>query len=682
MWRAASRYAGLARPSWRGNDEATLLKKRKESAMKHLRLSDFMNWICTRPGSNWIVQLKIVFVLPLLFVLAACQPVTLQPATPALIEHKIPTHIAHAGGIKVGPDGALWFIETGAGQIGRITVDGEVTEYPIPTEDAIDNSQGFVALGPDGAIWFNEDLTNKLGRITPNGEITEYDLPAGLAPIREIVAGPENTLWLTALEANKIVKLTTAGEVLAEYPLPKPESFPAGMVAGPDGAFWFIENRANQIGRITVDGEITEYPLPTEQSFPIRITTGPDNALWFTLYRANAIGRITTDGEITEFPVPGMQPVGITAGADGAIWFTSYESNEIGRLTMDGEVTKISIPTHASVPYNITSGPNCNLWFTEQQGNLIGQIVLPPTSLAHSEVASAAPPSAAVIAEWSIHFPQSIAIGSDAVWVPSRRDPNVTTRIDPATNVIVSVIEGTGFKAKSAVVVGDAVWVAGQADDLAPIDARSNTVGAKVAGNHPRIAYGFGSLWAAGHQGVPLDRIDPATGEIIATIPLTGTGSDLSTENDVWVAGPAVWILSGNGALLKVDPATNSVTLRTTIDQVVEEAAVQTRVPAGKGGDFLWLSDPHIPHGVVRIDAESGVGLTLIPNASGALAITDDAVWAGSYDGTLYRINVATNEVDATYEFPARMTHLVVGFGSLWAASDATNQVVRLDIRP
>ena len=157
----------------------------------------------------------------LLFTLAACQPVTSRPELPVLVEHKIPTHSAHAGGIKVGSDGALWFAETGANQIGRITVDGEVTEFPVPTEDALDDSQGFVALGPDGAIWFNEDRVNKLGRIAPDGAVTEFDLPPGTAPIREMVAGPDNTLWVTALDANKIVKLSTDGKVLAEYPLPK-----------------------------------------------------------------------------------------------------------------------------------------------------------------------------------------------------------------------------------------------------------------------------------------------------------------------------------------------------------------------------------------------------------------------------------------------------------------------------
>lgn len=130
--------------------------------------------------------------------------------------------------------------------------------------------------------------------------------------------------------------------------------------------------------------------------------------------------------------------------------------------------------------------------------------------------------------------------------------------------------------------VGDAVWVAGQADDLAPIDVKSNTVGAQVAGNHPRIAYGFGSFWAAGHQGVPLDRIDPATGEIIATIPLTGTGCDLSIEDDVWVAGPAVWVLSDNGALLKVDPATNRVSRTVCVDRAVAAHIRGRRANVGK----------------------------------------------------------------------------------------------------
>src|SRR5262249_35336943 len=89
-----------------------------------------------------------------------------QAKNPVLVEHTIPTSQTDPGGIVAGPDGALWFVETAANKIGRISTDGVVTEYSVPTAGAIDRDQGFIAIGPDGALWFNEDLVNKVGRIT------------------------------------------------------------------------------------------------------------------------------------------------------------------------------------------------------------------------------------------------------------------------------------------------------------------------------------------------------------------------------------------------------------------------------------------------------------------------------------------------------------------------------------
>lgn len=356
-----------------------------------------------------VFRLSTWLYVALLFVLVACQPVTRRPEMPILIEHQIPTHAAHAGGITVGADSALWFAETGANQIGRISMDGVVTEYPIPSEDAIDPTQGFVGLGPDGAIWFNEDLVNKLGRITPDGTITEFDLPEGTGGIREMVAGPDGNLWVTASFVNKILKLSTDGEVLAEYTMPTADSRPVGMVVGPDGALWFVQTGANQIGRMTLDGDITEYTIPTADSFPLRLTVGPDNALWFTMYSAHKIGRISLEGEVTEFDVSGMGPVGIATGADGTLWFTGYQSTEIGRLTTDGVLTKITIPTYAAVPYRIVAGADGSLWFTEQQGNKIGQIKLPAATAAEPEPVGAL----TTFSPTTFKPPMSISFGSE-----------------------------------------------------------------------------------------------------------------------------------------------------------------------------------------------------------------------------------------------------------------------------
>ena len=63
-----------------------------------------------------------------------------------------------------GPSGALWFTEDKGNAIGCITTDGEIVEFPIPTEGA---SPEGIALGPDGNLWFTEQVGDKIGRITP-----------------------------------------------------------------------------------------------------------------------------------------------------------------------------------------------------------------------------------------------------------------------------------------------------------------------------------------------------------------------------------------------------------------------------------------------------------------------------------------------------------------------------------
>jgi virginiamycin B lyase len=58
---------------------------------------------------------------------------------------------AAIGGIAVGPDGALWYTDTGNGAIGRVTIDGATNEIPVSTQGG---GPVGIATGPDGAIWF------------------------------------------------------------------------------------------------------------------------------------------------------------------------------------------------------------------------------------------------------------------------------------------------------------------------------------------------------------------------------------------------------------------------------------------------------------------------------------------------------------------------------------------------
>ncbi len=323
----------------------------------------------------------------------AAQPSCMPPDTvpsDRITEYTIPTTNSEPWGMTAGPDDALWFGE--GTNIGRIAIDGTVTEYPLLVAHtdlhfSPSGPDGLVS-GPDGAIWFIDDIQNKIGRMTTEGEITEYAIPSGMETQdnnylpyttslpRGLVVGADNALWFTERLTHKIGRITAEGKI-TEYPTPTLGSGPLGIALGSDGALWFTEDGRRQIGQITTDGKITEYPLPeSENGGPaLRIAAGSDGALWFTENYPPKIGRITTDGDITEFEMcPGTGPVGITAGPDKAIWFTEYNGNRIGRISIEGAITEYVIPTPRSKPYSIVAGPDGAIWFTELYGNKIGRL--------------------------------------------------------------------------------------------------------------------------------------------------------------------------------------------------------------------------------------------------------------------------------------------------------------------
>jgi virginiamycin B lyase len=295
------------------------------------------------------------------------QPDTKKPRcrSECITEYQLPPASAGPFGIVTGPDRAIWFSH--GDTIGWRTLDGQTTDFPVPTPKPL---IGWLHVGPDRAIWFAERGGNKIGRITRDGTVTEYAIPTASGCEGEassvpqgITTGRDGNLWFTEECGNKIGRLTLDG-VITEYAVPTPDSGLLGITAGPDGALWFVERNAEKIGRITLAGQITEFAL-SPGTRPQRITVGADRALWFSEFGANKIGRLTTDGTYTEYDAPGG-PVGITVGPDKALWFVAFTGNSIGRMNLAGQVTHTyAIPTPQSGALQITVGPDRALWFTE-----------------------------------------------------------------------------------------------------------------------------------------------------------------------------------------------------------------------------------------------------------------------------------------------------------------------------
>jgi virginiamycin B lyase len=298
------------------------------------------------------------------------------------------TKNAQPWGITTGPDGALWFTEFHAGQIGRITTEGAISEYPIPTAKS---GPWGITTGPDGALWFTEGNTNKIGRITTAGTVTaEYVIPTTTSLPWEIVTGPDGALWFTELNPpfciafacepppynGYIERITTAGAITV-FPLRNPIGGlgSPGITVGPDGALWFSESANDTVGSISTTGALREFPLPSAVSIPQGIVTGPDGALWFAEANGSRICRITTAGIINECPVEGGV-YEITLGPDGALWFTTALAGRIGRLTTTGALTEYDVGFTQPDPISIVTGPDGALWFTDPDNNAVVQAVI------------------------------------------------------------------------------------------------------------------------------------------------------------------------------------------------------------------------------------------------------------------------------------------------------------------
>ncbi|HKD74211.1 MAG TPA: hypothetical protein VKB76_01900, partial [Ktedonobacterales bacterium] len=72
-----------------------------------------------------------------------------------------------------GPDGSVWFLDEGKDNaIDRISPAGQLVSYPLHTLMGINSS---LTVGPDGNLWFT--LYNQIGRMTPEGALTLYAVP-------------------------------------------------------------------------------------------------------------------------------------------------------------------------------------------------------------------------------------------------------------------------------------------------------------------------------------------------------------------------------------------------------------------------------------------------------------------------------------------------------------------------
>jgi streptogramin lyase len=304
-------------------------------------------------------------------------------------------------GTGVSSTGQVWFTESNSGKVGKITPDGEVTQFLLADPP---NSPHRLTAGADGTMWFTNFQGNAVGHITPDGAVTEYPVlsapthsldeiakaagasgkewfstannPAPSSSPFGITHAADGTVWFTQFKGNRIGCVREGGQV-KDWDVPTPVAGPVGVAVGDDGNIWFVEHFVNKIGRMTPSGEFSEFDIPTAKQSPYHVVAGPDGALWFTISSNDSIGRITPDGEITEFSVGDgtpRRPMELTVGPDGALWFTELVGSAIGRLTTDGKVSHFPCATAKSAPFTLVFDHDGVLWYSSMANDSVGRI--------------------------------------------------------------------------------------------------------------------------------------------------------------------------------------------------------------------------------------------------------------------------------------------------------------------
>lgn len=266
--------------------------------------------------------------------------------------------------IVSGPDRSMWFSEFYIAKIGKVQMNGHMTEFSLPDNTDIEG----ITSGADGNIWFTAPGANQIGRMTPQGSVTTFAIPASDPNPRGITRGPDGNVWYVEFYDGYIGRVTPDGTI-TRFALPEgTQSSPWAIVTGPDGKLWITESFADKIARFDPNSQTFESSLtvPTQNATPWGIITAPDKRVWFTERNGNNIAEVTPKGKIKEFSIaqPGSYPETLAPGRDGNLWFTEMQAGNVGSIDpKTGKFGAVITLSSGSIPIGIAQGPNKNDWF-------------------------------------------------------------------------------------------------------------------------------------------------------------------------------------------------------------------------------------------------------------------------------------------------------------------------------
>jgi YVTN family beta-propeller protein len=214
-------------------------------------------------------------------------------------------------------------------------------------------------------------------------------------------------------------------------------------------------------------------------------------------------------------------------------------------------------------------------------------------------------------------------------------------------------------------------------DSVAVIDPQANRLVADVpVGARPiAVAVGEGGVWVANADDGTVSRIDPETRKVVKTIGIGSPASDIAAgEGSVWVAN------GSEGTVARIDPRTNSVV------ETLDLSGPDELAPAGAysvavGDGAVWVGSGQ--RKLFRIDPATSdvVASVRVGQTPADVAVGEGAVWVARLGGRTLRIEPGTNAITGTVAAVSSPLSIAAGAGSVWVGepAGAAGTVWRID---
>jgi virginiamycin B lyase len=268
--------------------------------------------------------------------------------------------------------------------------------------------------------------------------------------------------------------------------------------------------------------------------------------------------------------------------------------------------------------------------------------------------------------------PNGLDIDNGILWVANSADNNVQ-RIDVKTGEVVATIK-TGLYPDNVHIDKDNIYVTSSNGEIWKIDPTTNTAAALAIDlglNMSGFTVSPGALWVCHFNENTVTRIDPATGTVVATIPVGEAPANIRFGQG------SIWVPNHHGkSVMRIDPETN---------KVVATIKTEQNEPSGVAfvGDSVWIAQPSV---VLRLDPTTNEVIAQLPmtDLCSYMAPGTDGLWVS--DGTndpssIMKIDLATNRIVTILKVSPP---LCVGFsdGYMWGTDFDNSKVLRFDEQP